>query len=735
MSTNPAMKNSNQDLLIAGDAKATPSVDRDTFSLAQLLTRYWQAVVRWRLLIAGLVAGAVIIGLVVTLLMAPLYTARSQIEVSRERKNVTNVEGLDSAGEGRDVEFYATQYALLKAESLSERVVRELGLAETSEFFEAHGKKPAELIGFPDNSPETKKARVRQAVALLQQNLDISPIRGSRLIDIKYTSRKPEISARIANEWAQQFISSTMDRQFAATADARKFLETRLAQLRHKLEQSERDVVSYANNKGIVTLDATRDPEGRTFTQRTLASANLEALNQALTQAEAERIAAESRANGSAENSPEVLTNQAIVDLRARRAQAAAEYAKLILQYEPKYPAARALKAQMATLDAAIAREVERISGSRKLAFTEALKREQDLRAKVEALKQVLNDQRQASIQQNIYQRDADTNRQLYDALLQRYKEIGVAGTVGASNIVIVDAAKVPQSPSAPNLMLNIALATLAGIALSAAAVFGLEQIDEGIREPGEVRTALGTALLGHVPLGEEATIAEISDPKSELAEAYFSIRSSLAFATNHGLPRTIAVTSTKRGEGKSTGSLALATVIGRTGKRVLLIDGDMRSPTLHRHFGTDHKEGLSNLLAGEPLLDQVKATGERGLSVLTAGPIPPSPAELLSSDMFREIIARFLESYDHIIVDTPPVLGLADAPLIGRQVEGVIYVVESASTSRRAAQAALQRLEAVNAHLFGAIVNKVDYSKHGYGYGYGYGYAYGRTAEVGEAG
>lgn len=712
-----------------------PARPDDTAGVPPALFRYWHALMRWRLVIAGIVGVCLVVGLVATLLMAPLYTARTQIEIGRGQKNVTNVEGLEAREEGRDMEFYATQYALLKADSLAERVARRLDLAKSDAFFEAHGVAPDRPLPRSGGlSSRDLKRRERQAISLLLEHVQITPIRLSRLIDVTYTSRSPQMSAKVANIWTREFIGETMDRQFASTADARRFLEQRLASLRTRLEQSERDVVTYASNKGIVTLDSVRDEEGRTFTQRTLASTDLEALNEALAAARAERVAAESRArHNTAGYNTEVLVNPTITELRAKRAEAAAEYAKLMVRFEPGYPAAKALAEQIETLDEAIERETTRIAGSRQQTYAEALTRERDLQARVEALKRELDSQRQDSIQFNIYQREADTNRQLYDALLQRYKEIGVAGTVGASNIAIVDPAKAPTVPSSPNLPLNLVLALLAGLGIAMLTVIALEQVDEGLRTPEDVRNHLSLPLLGNVPVAEGSPLDALADPKSYLSEAYFSIHSTLAFATSHGLPRTLAITSTREGEGKSTTALALAEVIGRTGRRVLLIDADLRSPSQHRFVGLENRVGLSNLMAGGEDMDAaLHDTGRRGLTVLPAGPPPPNPAELLSGDRLNDLLSRLLDRFDHVVIDAPPVLGLADAPLIARAVEGLVYVVEAEKTPRRAVKAALLRLRAVGGRVFGVAITKVDLSRHSYGYGFGYGYGlqygYGET-------
>ncbi|BAK66822.1 putative exopolysaccharide biosynthesis protein [Sphingobium sp. SYK-6] len=708
-----------------------PEADEDRSSFVPVLLNYWHTAVRWRLVIAAIFGACLLAGLAVTLLMAPLYTARTGIEISREQKNVTNVEGVESEQAGRDLEFYATQYSLLKAESLAKRVARRLNLAKSDDFFRAHGVSAEQLQKVDRTGRESggSSARERLVMSILLQHVDVQPVRNSRLVDIIYTSRSPEMSALLANTWVEEFIGSTMDRQFSSTADARHFLEGRLEMLKARLEQSERDAVAYASGKNIIPLDEGTDGGTRTPTSRTLASANLEALNEALQRAQADRIVAQSRiAGGSAANSVEVLTNPAITQMRARRAELAAQHSQLMVTFEPEYPAARAVQEQIIALDAAISQETGRVAKSRQQDYQEAVRRERDLEQKVGALKAVLDAQRHDAIQYNIYQRDADTNRQLYDALLQRYKEVGVAGAVGVNNISVVDEASVPTRPSAPNMTFNLALALLAGLSLSVAAVIGLEQIDEGIRRPEDVSELLSVPLLGSVPLVKEDPVAELSDPRSQLFESYFSVRSTLAFATTHGLPRTVALSSARSGEGKSTTAFALADLIGRTGKNVLLVDADLRMPSLHRILNMPNEVGLSNLLAGEDdIAAMIQETGRKGLYLLTSGPLPPSPPELLSSTRLAELLQVFLKDFDHVVIDAPPVLGLADALLIGRTAEGVVFVVEAEKTPRRAIRAALRRLRETGNQIFGATVTKVAAHSGAYGYAYGYRYGYGR--------
>lgn len=697
-------------------------------SLPPILLQYWYIAVRWRWVILGIVSASVALGLIATLLMAPKFTAQAQLEISREQKQIAKVEGVESEEAGRDLEFYATQYSLLKTRPLAERVATTLRLANNREFYQAHGLD--KILEDPRYQGKPEKLK-KLAIDLLLLNVSITPVRSSRLVYVGYTSRSPGLSATIANTWSRSFIAISMDRQLASTFDARRILLQQLDDLRGKVEQSERQAVMYASQQGIVSLDQEKNAEGRTVGVRTLAANDLQELNGALNRATEARIAAQSRAGSSADAAPEAVTSQALAMLRQQRAEAASDYARVLVQFEPEYPGARQLAEKIQTLDQAIARETSRIGRSRSQEYREALNREEQLRQQVEALKNRLDVQQRAGIQYAIYQREADTNRQLYDALLQRYKEIGIAGTIAPGNISIVEPAEVPGNPSSPNLLVNLVLSFLAGTFAAGVLAYGLEQIDEGVRDPGQVQSRLGLSLLGHTPIVEGTVQEELADTKSAFYEAYFSVRSNLAFATSHGFPKTLMVTSTRPAEGKSSTSLALAIILGRTGKRVLLIDADMRSPSLHAAVQQGNATGLSNFLAGE---DQWTAltqpTQFKGLDVLTAGPTPPSAAELLSSDRLQHLLEEALKTYDHIVVDSPPVLGLADAPLISRAVEGCVFVVESEGAATRAIKASIARLKLVNTHVFGVVLTKLKHRDGGYGYGYGYGYGqqYGRA-------
>ena len=700
-----------------------------------MLMQYWQAASRRRWLIAAMIVAFLAAGAIYTILQPSEFTANTRIEISRGSKNITNVQGIDQEAGPYDTEFYDTQYALLKSPSLAERVARKYNLGSDMGFFMAHGMSlPASRPGQSEQALRT--VRDQTAANLLLSGISIKPVRNSSLVDISYTSRSAGWSARIANLWPVEFIGANVDRKLASTADARSMLEDRLGSLRVKLEESENRLIAYGNSHNIIVLAATRGADGKTTEARSLVASNLEAMNTALLQARADRIAAESMAHSvGGGSSSEVLKSSTIAGLRAKRAELAAEYARLMVQFEPGYPAAVAVKQQIDSLDKAIAQETVRVNGGRKVGYAEALERERSLESDVENLKAQYRLQQQNNVQYNIYQREVDTNRQLYDGLLQRYKEIGIAGSVDPSNIVVVDDAKTPGGPSGPNLPRNILVSILLGLAAAGLVVFILEQLDDAIRSPADIEQRLHLPLLGAIPAIPGEPYDGLLQFKSALLEAYYSVRASLALATPHGFPRSLAVFSTQPGEGKSTTVLALAAILSRTGKRVLIIDADMRSPSVHTLAGVANDHGLSNLLAGsDDFASLIVACQLKGVSILPAGPTPPSAAELLSSDRLELILRRLEKDFDHLLIDSPPVMGLADAPLLAKVVEGSIFVIASSETSLVAARRAVDRVKQAQNQIFGAVATKVDGRRFGYGDEYYHSPNYGKSVSADEA-
>ena len=688
------------------------------------IRRLYRMAFRWRwVLVGGVVAGAML-GVLLTMMMTRQYASTVRLEINREADRVVNIDSVERDTSIGDQEFYQTQYGLLQTKALAERVARQLNLVDDPNF--------TPLMGATKSQDRSK--HVEQAAKVLLNHVGVAPVRGSRLVDVTAVTPDPALSMRIAQAWSDNFIQSTLERRFNSSNYARQFLEQRLAQLREKLEQSERAAVGYAANQGIITLPSPSNTAGGSNVNgtpdRSLVTDDLTSLNSALSTATAERIAAQSLLLQASrpDASNQALSNEAITAMRQKRAEAAADYAKQMIQFEPDYPPVKAEAAQIKELDASIAQEEGRIRASLQQNYQSAVQRENALKAKVAGLKGNLNDLRSRSIQYNIYQRDADTNRELYNALLQRYKEIGVAGGVEKNNVSVVDPPEVPDRPVTPNLMVNVILATLAGAIAGLAVAVVLNQIDDGVDDPAEVESKLGLPLLGTIPrLKIEDPLEALKDPRSGIVEAYLAIQANLELSTAHGTPRSLAVTSTRPREGKSTTTMALAQSLVRARRRVVLVDADMRSPSVHRHFGVGNSVGVSNFLAGKDDLEHMlQPTGQDGLTVLTAGPQPPNAGDLLTGDRMPMLIERLQQQFDHVILDCPPVLGLADAPLVAGAVEGVIYVVEAGSIQAGMVRMALGRLKAAQVNLIGVMLPKLDPKRSQMSYGYEYGYGYG---------
>jgi succinoglycan biosynthesis transport protein ExoP len=710
-----------------------------------VIRRYWRIFYKHRWIVLGIIAACVSIALIVGMLTQVQYTATVRIQVAREAAKVVDIEQVDEEQSGgTSLEFYQTQYALLKSRSLSEAVVRDLNLANTPLYLADYDRSKVDEI-----AKKPVKERMALATTMVNRDTTITPIRGSSIIDIEFQAADPGLAATVANAIAQNFIESNLARRYEAAAYARVFLQNRLRQVRARLEESERKAVQYAQQQGLIKI---RAGTAENPTEQSLVANDLAELSTQLTAARAARAQAEAqyRSGASGSVAAQSLTSTTVNELRGQRAELLGQLSKAESDFGPEYPPVVALRSQIAELDRQIGREQSRVSSSvsQDLAgrFHQALAAERSLQARVEGLKTQLLGEQSRSIQFNILQRDVDTNRALYDALLQRFKEVGVAGGVGTNNVSIVDRAIPPNWASSPNIPLNLALGLLLGLVLSAIAALALEQLAESVISPAEFQSKLRIPLLGSTPSTKAPTVqkllpsrskaaskteiaTDLRDTQSELSEAYFSILTAVQFSTANGAPQTMAVTSSQPREGKSTTALALARGLAAVGARVLLIDGDMRNPSLHRAFGIERDRGLSEVLTGHAKLqDVIRDTETPALKIVSAGRVPPNPAELLAGEGLGRTIKAGSEMFDHVIFDSPPLLGLADAPLIARAVQGTIFVIEAGRTRSTQARHALDRLQAVHAHILGAVLSKLDSRNAGYGYGYGYNYAYGNA-------
>jgi len=711
------------------DTVGGDSVGAD-FDFVELnIGKYWRLAVKHRLAIVGMLLAALLFSFAVTLLMEPIYSARAMLQIDRESARVLDVDDVTPRETLPGEEFYQTQYGLLRSRSVAERVVDGLGLASSNLFIEQMGATPP-----PRNdltAAEYAQRRREEVIALVRANFGIAPVRGSRLVEISFDSPIPALSARVTNAFAESFIQANLDRRFESSAFAREFLENQIAQTKSKLEEAERALVGYASSQQIINLT---EGETRDSQTQSIAGSNLAALNASLASARAARIAAEQRWRQARSapllSLPEVLQNPAVQRLTEERARLDAQYQQQSRIYQEDWPGQVQLRGQIEELDRQIAEIGRGILSSIQGQYVVAANNERALQVQVDGLKGEVLDLRARTVDYNILQREVDTSRSLYDALLERYKEVGVTGTVATNNISIVDRALVPDVPSRPNLLLNLALGGLLGLGLGVLVAFVLEALDETLATPEDAESKLGIPILGVIPLLEkdQTPMEALDDIRSPFAEAYYSLRTALQFSSPDGVPSSILVTSSRPAEGKSTTAFATAVNLARLNRRVLLIDGDLRNPSMHRLVGVENRVGMSNLLSGSSDLDgAVQPTKVPNLGIVPSGPIPPNPAELWGSDRVRTLLEQLQQQFDHVVIDGPPVLGFADAPLLAAAVGGTVFVLESRATRRAQARGALRRLLIGNGRLLGGVLTKFNVKATQYGgYDYAYDYVYG---------
>ncbi len=701
-----------------------------TSSVVGELEKYLDIARSNKLLIAGVIAAALVIGLIVTMLSTPQYTATTRIEISSAEQNVTNVEGVQSERVLADRSYLPTQYELLESRSLALRVIRELDLANDEAFLRAYKIEPEEV------------AEINRAIVqILFNDVTIAPISNSLLVDISYESPSASLSARIADAWADAYIAENLDRRFGATIEAREFLEDRLEQTRQRLEDAERAAISYAAQEGLVSVQtAGEGGDSNSTVSQTLLGSELQEFNRALQQATADRVAAEASLaarTGSGGATSREFASSGMVELERRRSELLVELAELRSRFEDGYPQVQALQAQIDEIDRVIASQTGAAVSRLRADYQEALAREQRLLARVNDLQEQFVSQRQDSVEYNILQREVDTSREIYAGLLQRYREIGVVG-VGESNVVIVDEAQIPRNQSSPNLVLNMLAALLAGFFVVIGGIYVADLFNQSLRDPKQVKSRLGLTLLASIPRTEEEDIVEeLSSSYSELYESYFSMASSIAFSAGGVLPRSIMVTSSRPGEGKSLTSVAMAYFFARQGKRVLLLDCDLRKSGISKYLDADNQTGVSQYLLGNDDWRSmvIQSAPLEGFSAIPAGRKPLSAAELLANGRFQKLLDETEAEFDHIVVDAPPVLGLVDSPLIASSLDGLVFVIEANEGKWRYIEGSVARLKESNANILGAVVTKLDdrNTMYGYGTGYGYGYGYGDRPEEDE--
>lgn len=673
-----------------------------------------QAIRRNLVLIGLIVAGTIIAGVAITLLITPKYKANAEVLIEDQADQIIEGSELQKVGAGWDTDrFLQTQLGIIRSRSLARIVVQSGGFDRRPDFFEAFGAEFPAQEGV--HGRVLSMARQDAAVKLLLENLQIELPSDSRIATITITSRDAVLAAKIANLYAERYVEYNLNQKYQSSAYARRFLGDQLSEARAKLTQSERDLNQYARAAGLIRVTSQGDG-GAQEAALSVTNSTLVQLNDAAAKSVAERIAAEDRwstlANQPALTVPEVNSNPAIQQLVGEKTRIEGELAEEQSRHQDGYATVKSKRAQIAELDRRINGLAETFKKSAYLDYRAALEREKSLSGRVDKLRNDALGEQDRGVQYSVLKRVADTNRALYETLLSRYNQINATAGAANNNITIVDRAEVPRVPASPKLVINLAIAFILALIFAAVAVFIREVFDDAIRTPEDVERKLNMRLLGLIPRMRNGEDVEetLADRRSGASEAYRSLVTNLRYSTASGLPQVLSVTSSREGEGKSTTSRTIARDISSLGKRVLLVDMDLRRPTLHRRMGSDGASGLTDVLTGNKEFDEVVLQSElENLDYISGLPTPPDPALILSGERLSDFIVQARSRYDVVVIDSPPLLGLSDAVILASHADGVLFVIDGSGFHRGAIKSAIRRLALINANILGVVLNRFE--------------------------
>lgn len=695
--------------------------------------RIFAAIYRNRLFIAAIILAAMVVGLIVTLSTVPVYKAIATIQIDTQTRQVTgsDQERDDTSEAVYDMDRYLQTYMdVLHSRATAAKVVNDLNLAANDEFFRRMKIEAPASAAPGQTMAETRRNAI---VNVLQAYLVADVPRNSKVTQVAYISPDPAYAARIVNAYAEAFIAANLQRRFDSSAYARKYLEEQLDLAKVRLEASERAQIDYARATGLIDIETSNDDKGGSSSTSLLVN-NLVQTSNALGTARDDRIRAEERyrtaSSGALLSIPEVQASSVIQNLLHEKAGAIADQSRDGQRYLPDHPIMLQHQQRIRSIDQQINTIAGQIRESLRQQYQSALRNEQQLQAQVGMLRSGNQSEQAQRVRYNILARETTTNRTMYDGLLQRYKEVSASAGVSTNNISLVDRALVPVGPIRPRPLINMLVAILAGLFASAFFVILRDYFDDATRTPDDVINKLQVPFLGILPrMPADMSAREVlDDPKSSVSEAFAALRTSMSLLSTEGSLRTVMVTSSRETEGKSTVAYGIGRSYARLGLRVLVIDSDLRRPSQHRLFGVKREIGLTNALSRQkPWREVVQNTGINNVDFIASGPLPPSVPELISGGSFEALLQELQAAYDLVVIDAPPVLGLADVILLGHMVNHLVYVIESGRPLRGRGLAAIRRLRAANIRIDGAVLNKFDPKNAGYGYEYGYYYYYGK--------
>ena len=711
------------------------------------LRDYWKVVRKRQWTIIAFFLIVVVTTAVGTFTMRPVYRGTTTIQINKENPNIVDFKEIFAVNT-MDRDYYQTQYKLLECRKLARRIIGKLGLSKHPEFLPQpqtpFQKWKSRMVNFfsdlftssDTDTSETEGDAVH--INAFLSKLTIEPMRNTRLVKIHFDSHYPELAGRVANTLATEYTQQNFETRFIATEQAKEWLTGQLEVLKAKVERADENLQEFASKHDIISLE-----EKENITMQRLTE-----LNEALTKAESDRIAREAlykqAKSRNYDSLPPILENNLIQELKQAYIQLDAEYTRRLETFKPEYPEMVRLKNQMDTVKKRLEAEMAMIIGGIRNDYESSRRRESLLQEAFQRQKAKAMEMKQKSIQYNILKREADTNRDLYNSLLQRMKEAGVSAGITASNIQIVDEAESPTKPFKPNKRLNLLLASVVGLFLGLGLAFFFEYLDNTVKTPEDVEQLIRLPSFGMIPEisyerrmhsddgAHPVELIAFSQPKSMLSEAYRNVRTSILLSFSEKPPKKIVISSPNPSEGKTTTVVNTAIALAQTGARVLIIDSDMRKPRIHTIFGDEDGIGLSTFLSGNAeLRSTIKRTTIPNLYYIPSGPVPPNPSELLGSNLFKNTM-QFLEGkFDHIVLDSPPVLGFADSIVLSAIVDGVLLVVSGGKTPRETLQRAKDSLSQVNAKILGVVINQVDIGRSDYGYYYyRYQYYYGKEGK-----
>jgi succinoglycan biosynthesis transport protein ExoP len=726
------------------------------------LIELWHAVLKRKWVVASVITVFLVTAFLATSLTVPVYRATAVVQITHESPRILRIDDFEATPRSWQAveQFNQTQYEILRGRQLAENVVERLEVWNHPELtgeirqrsllgeIKALPRRVVRIVRrTPDGArvgqvnPELQRERaIRRAGGALRSRILINPRPNSRLVNVSVSSFDPAFAAQLANAVIEEYIRSSMQRRYDAGQDARDFLESELGEMRIALERADQNLIDFAQQSGVANLHERIE----------MSKTSILRLNDRLNSAQGDLLQTQAFRrlinNGHAHDIRPVINDEQIQNLQRQRSDLSAEYASLSPRFKDDYPAVVELRSRMSEIDTQISERRGRI-------INDVIGEYQSLQAEIETIQEAVSQRdseilalNQQSVQYNILRREFETNRELYDGMLQRLKEIGVAAGAHVNNIALIDSALRPGAPFLPNATQNLFRALALGLMFGVGLALLLEFLNTSIRRTQDVERLVGRPVLGLIPIvklreqrqktatGQKANDRAVSHyselhPKSDASEAFRSLRTSLMFSTPKGMPKTILVTSPGPGDGKTTNAINLATVMAQNGARVLLIDADLRKPRMHRDFCIPHSPGVTNRIAGvnggDASVSAIVPTTVEGLFVMPSGSQAPNPAELLSSDRMRKIIGMAARAFDHVIIDSAPILGLADALVLSRTVDGVIMVVSSGRTSKDSIKAATRRLMQVQAPLLGVVLNQVDLDSPDYAYYSSYYYNY----------